>query len=54
MAYFSDPIECPECGYHTCELSKATSRASGQRVLMCENCFTDSEEGLEGWEDDDE
>jgi len=49
--YFDDPIECPECGHHTGELCQATSRHSGESVLMCEGCYADSEEGLEEWND---
>ena len=46
-AYYDDPIECPECGYSTSELLKATSKHSGERVLMCQGCYEDSEEGLQ-------
>ena len=45
--YFEDAIECPECGYSTSELLKATSKHSGERVLMCQECYGDSEEGLQ-------
>jgi hypothetical protein len=56
-AYFAEPMSCPECGHVTHELTTATSRSSGQEILMCEVCFVDSDEGLnerdENWEERD-
>ena len=48
--YFQELIECPECGLHTHELTKATSRSSGEKALMCDTCWMDSDEGLEDWD----
>ena len=48
--YFPELIECPECGFHTHELMRATSSKSGESVLMCEECYDDAEEGLEEWD----
>ena len=36
-AHFEEPIECPECGYHTQELIQITS----EQVLMCEGCYAE-------------
>jgi hypothetical protein len=44
--YFADLIECPECGFHTHELTRATSMDDARgKVLMCDACHEDSEEG---------
>ena len=45
-AYFDDPIECPECGYSTSELLEATSTNTGERILMCQGCYEETEEGV--------
>ena len=50
-AYFAEPMSCPECGHVTHELTTATSRSSGQEVLMCEGCYADSDEGLNEWDE---
>ena len=47
--YFVESIECPECGFHTNELSKAKN-VSGENVLMCQACWTDTDEGLGDWD----
>ena len=49
-AYYEETIQCPECGYVTNTLCEATSRSSGQKVLMCEGCYEDSDEGEEDWD----
>jgi len=42
--YFPDLIECPECGFHTHELTQAMSMDDARgKVLMCEACHEDSE-----------
>ncbi len=56
FAYFDEPIDCPECGHLTHELYHVTSRSSdsrgyGHRVLMCEECYDDSKEGEDDWDD---
>ena len=48
--YFPESKECPECGFHTHELVKAMSKNSGQRVLMCEGCYDDTDEALKEWD----
>ena len=40
-AYYEKPIQCPECGSMTSELCEATSKSSGEKVLMCEGCYED-------------
>jgi hypothetical protein len=42
--YFQDLIECPECGFHVHELTHVHDLPRG-KVLMCEACHEDSEEG---------
>ena len=49
-AYFNDPIKCPECGLDSHELCHATDVANGQKVLMCEACYEDSDKGLCDWD----
>ena len=39
-AYFEEPIECPECGYHTQELVQVKNFDS-QQVLICEGCYSE-------------
>ena len=51
FAYFDEPIDCPECGHLTHELRHATSRSSNSKVLMCEECYDDSKEGEDDWDD---
>ena len=56
MTTYKNPIECPECGQETYELYHATSGRqlelpSPQKVLMCDACYENSEEGLERIED---
>jgi len=46
MTTYSKPIKCPECGLDTHELYHASSGGSGQKVLMCDACYDDSDEGL--------
>ena len=52
-AYYEEPIQCPECGYMTSELHEATSKSSGQKVLMCEGCYMEGQDGEwdETWTD---
>ena len=50
--WFQDPIQCPECGLHTHELIQGTSMDDVRgKVMMCDTCFDDTDEGLEEWED---
>ena len=52
MTIYKNPIKCPECGLDTRELYHATSRSNGQKVLMCDACYDNSDEGLHlpsGW-----
>ena len=52
--YFPDPIQCPECGLHTNELMLGTSLDDMRgKVMMCDTCYEDSDEGLEEWENGD-
>ena len=46
MTTHANPVKCPECGLDTNELYNATSKSSGQQVLMCDACYDDSDEGL--------
>ena len=54
MTTYANPVKCPECGLDTHELYQ--SRIGVQKVLMCDACYDDSDEGLhehdESWEDE--
>jgi hypothetical protein len=38
FAHFREPIQCPECGFHTHELYHSCANAENGTVLMCEAC----------------
>ena len=43
MVWFPDPIQCPECGLHTHELSrtKMQSLPNGWTTVKCDACYED-------------
>ena len=56
MTTYANSVKCPECGLDTHELYHAISKSSQQKVLMCDACYDDSDEGLydydESWGDE--
>ncbi len=50
--HFADPIQCPECGFHTHELIRAVSMDDTRgKVLMCDTCYDDGE-GQKEWNEE--
>ena len=41
-AHYGEALDCPECGDLTYELYSAINE-NGQKVLMCESCYDDSQ-----------
>ena len=43
LAYFREPVDCPECGLPTSYLQRIT-KDEEQPVLKCQNCIEEEEE----------
>jgi hydrogenase maturation factor HypF (carbamoyltransferase family) len=41
--YFAEPIQCPECGLHTHELSRMENSDGYKVAMICDACYEDYE-----------